>query len=61
MLCSAVLGHITLRWLCHAVSRCAVLRRPDRYLLEVGDSSSAAVAKYNLEEMQRAERRVSKF
>lgn len=32
--------------------------RPDRYLLETGESSSAAVAKYNLEEMQRAERRV---
>ena len=27
-------------------------------MLEVGDSSLAAVAKYNLEEMQRAERRV---
>ncbi|KAI7842034.1 hypothetical protein COHA_004235 [Chlorella ohadii] len=32
-------------------------RRPDRALLELGNSSDAAVAKYNLEEMQRAERK----
>lgn len=32
-------------------------RRPDRALLEGGNSSDAAVAKYNLEEMQRAERK----
>ncbi|KAL6774365.1 hypothetical protein ACKKBG_A24730 [Auxenochlorella protothecoides x Auxenochlorella symbiontica] len=32
-------------------------RRPDRALLEAGQSSEAAVAKYNLEEMQRKERR----
>lgn len=32
-------------------------RRPDRAALELGDSSAAAVAKYNLEEMQRTERR----
>ena len=47
---------------CRAALRCVALRapalRPDRYMLEVGDSSLAAVAKYNLEEMQRAERRV---
>ena len=35
-------------------------RRPDRALLELGESGQAAVAKYNLEEMQRAERKVSK-
>ncbi|EFN59995.1 hypothetical protein CHLNCDRAFT_133152 [Chlorella variabilis] len=32
-------------------------RRPDRALLELGNSSDSAVAKYNLEEMQRAERK----
>lgn len=32
-------------------------RRPDRALLELGESSDSAVAKYNLEEMQRAERK----
>jgi len=32
-------------------------RRPDRAALELGKSSEAAVAKYNLEEMQRAERK----
>lgn len=32
-------------------------RRPDRALLELGRSGESAVAKHNLEEMQRAERR----
>jgi Oxysterol-binding protein len=32
-------------------------RRPDRYLLETGKSSEAAVASHNLEMMQRAERK----
>eukprot|EP00887_Chlorella_sp_A99_P003091 scaffold9.g3091.t1 len=32
-------------------------RRPDRAKLELGNSSDAAVAKYNLEEMQRVERK----
>lgn len=32
-------------------------RRPDRAQLELGNSGDAAVAKYNLEEMQRAERK----